>query len=174
MKKPKIKAITNRDQELFKQLSRTGLITREQAVNYLKYDNNFKRLTNLVKDGYLKEQTVMQGKERVIVYKLDRAGRTYVERNVPEISYFYNQAGFNHDHKLTELYYEKYYDYRDTWRTEQEYKQEGSKGCPDGSVRIGSQTIAVEVVTSNYTAEHIQSKLDFAEEHGMEVEKYYA
>lgn len=172
-KKARVKVITNRDKELFKQLSRTGLITREQAQKYLNYDKNNRRLSNLVHDGYLKEELAKIGNKYQTVYRLNNLGRNYVKENIAEVDCLYKFAGVKHDYQLTKLYYEKFWDYRDTWRTETDYKQINCNGAPDGTIQIGERTIVIEVITNNYTAEQIEQKETFAEINGMEVFKYY-
>lgn len=167
-----IKVITNRDKELFRQLARTGVITKEQARKHLNYDRNNRRIVNLVKSGYLKEQ-VIKGKT---IYRLDKKGTAFVKDNIADVDNMYSavggKSGYEHDYKLTELYYHyfhNHYETLETWRTEQDYKRNGSHGTPDATITIGEQTICIEVVTSNYSQQHIESKLDFAEQHGFEM-----
>lgn len=167
-----IKVITKRDKELFRQLARTGIITKEQAQRHLKFDRDNKRILNLVKAGYLQEQ-VIHGKS---IYRLDSNGVTYVKENIPDVDKIYSiaggKSGFAHDHKLTEMYYSYYhshYDALETWKTEQDYKQNGSYGTPDGTITINGVTTCIEIVTTNYKQEHIEAKHDFAKYHGYEV-----
>lgn len=167
-----IKVITNRDRELFRQLARTGMVTKQHAQQHLKYDRNNRRIENLVKEGYLKKQMI-NGKT---IYRLDGKGTTYVKENIADVDKIYSLAGgksgFHHDHRLTELYYGYYhshYDALETWRTEQDHKCNGSNGTPDATIRIGEQTYCLEITTSNYTKEHIEAKVSFAEQHGYEL-----
>jgi predicted transcriptional regulator len=167
-----IKVITNRDRELFRQLARTAIITKQQALQHLNYDRNNRRIENLVKDGYLRKQMI-NGKT---IYRLDDKGTAYVKENIADVYKIYSatggKSGFQHDYRLTELYYEFYhshYDALETWRTEQDYKQNGSYGTPDATIFIGEQTFCLEIWNSNYTQAHIESKLTFAEQYGYEM-----
>lgn len=68
-----IKAITSNDKELFKVLSRTGYVSKEQAQNLIGL--NERRLKNLEKDGYVKCTTAIIKDNQINVYKLNDKGR---------------------------------------------------------------------------------------------------
>lgn len=114
------------------------------------------------------------GKESAVCYKLDKIGKDYVRQYIPTVNNVYNGAGFSHDHKLTDLYYTQFYEYRDSWRTEQDLKMPGQNGCVDAVVTIGEKQIAVEVITRSYTSEQIELKETYTNLHGMELKKFYA
>lgn len=172
--KNKIKVITSRDKELFKQLARTAVTTREQAQIYLNYDKDNKRLSNLVKDGYIKQEIAKIKSNYEIVYRLNNRGKNYLRDNIAEVDKLYKFASAEHDYRLTELYYKEFWDYRDTWRTEQDYKQDYQRGTPDATIKIGGITMIIEIITQNYTNEEIRAKEEFAENNGMEVNFYSA
>lgn len=165
-----IKVITNRDKELFSQLARTSLITKEQAFQYLGYSKDGKRLNQLTKAGYLKK-VIYKGQQ---VYRIASLAKTYVKDHIPAVGHFYNGVGgFDHDYKLTEQYYEKYYEFRDTWKTEQDYKVKGSQGTPDATItRADGVIVAIEIVTSNYTQDQIEAKTAFAAANRWEFDRH--
>lgn len=169
----KIKAITNRDKELLSQLARTGIITQEQTQRHLGYAKDGKRLNNLSKSRFLKVERVEVNGTYQNAYKLDTEGIKYVRNNISEIDGFYKMASVKHDYALTELYYNQYYDYRDTWVTETDYKENGQYGAPDGSVVIDGTVTVIEVITRNYTDEQVESKEVYANSNGMEMNKHY-
>jgi hypothetical protein len=129
-------------------------------------------IENLVKDGYLRKQMI-NGKT---IYRLDDKGTAYVKESIADVDKIYSatggKSGFQHDYRLTELYYEYYhshYDALETWRTEQDYKQTDSHGTPDGTITVNEKTFFLEITTSNYNAEHVESKFTFAEQHGYAI-----
>ncbi|RDI40908.1 hypothetical protein [Falsibacillus pallidus] len=147
-------------------------MTKQQAQQYLNYDKNNRRIENLVKGDYLKKQMI-NGK---MIFRLGNKGTAYVKENIADVDKIYSLAGgrsgFYHDHLLTELYYEyhhSHYDALETWKTEQDYKHNGSYGSPDATITLNEKTLCLEIVTSNYKTEHIESKVLFAELHGFQM-----
>ncbi len=162
----KIVHITTKDKLLLQQVSRTGQFTKEQAIKYLGY--NEKRLQNMVKGGFFKTSIAKEGRNFVTVYKLAERGHAYVVNSCPNVDCFYHPASFHHDHELTEVYYNTDSTYLDSWRTEQDYKENNQHGSPDATyIDSKGRTIAVEVVTSSYTEKDTQLKHDFANNNGM-------
>ncbi|WP_298839730.1 hypothetical protein [uncultured Clostridium sp.] len=94
--------------------------------------------------------------------------------NVSGIDKLYKFESATHDNRLTEAYYKEYWEVRDTWKTEQDYKQDYQHGTPDATVCINGVTQIIEVITQNYTSDNIESKQEFAQNNGMEVKFYNA
>lgn len=127
-----------------------------------------------MKDGYIKKEFAKVKGNYTSIYRLDNRGKNYIKDNIRDIDKIYKFASATHDYRLTELYYKDYWDYRDTWRTEQDYKQDSQHGTPDATVTIQGVPIIIEVVTQNYTSENIESKEQFAKDNEMEVKFYNA
>lgn len=181
-KSSKIKTVTGKDKSLMKQIARTGICSKEQAKSYLGLNDN--RLNQLSKSGYLKSETALVNKELVSVYRLDVKGKDYVKNNCQEVNQFYKFVSPIHDLCLTDQYYKVMQDegeaILDSWRTEgdflhdQEYEHSRMFGsCADGGyVNSHGVTQLIEIVTDNYSQEHIDSKEDFAESLDAEVSFY--
>jgi hypothetical protein len=127
-----------------------------------------------VKDGYIKQELAKIKGNYKTIYRLDNRGKSYIKDNVSEIDKLYKFASAEHDYRLAELYFSDYWGYRDSWKTEQDYKQDNHHGTPDATVSIFGVVTIIEVVTQNYTSENIESKEEFARDNGMEVKFYNA
>ncbi|MBU3114743.1 hypothetical protein [Clostridium lacusfryxellense] len=162
----KVKVMTQRDDNLLKQLSNSGLCTMEQAKTHCGLNRD--RLLKLEKSGYIRiERTNPRGGAMIEVARLDRKGKEY-SKNSLGTKYFYktsiNQVG--HDLKLTEAYYQVMRDHKGAiWKNETqityEYKELliGGKDCVDAVVVLDGDTFAVEVIGHKYTQETINNKI---------------
>jgi hypothetical protein len=168
-----IKKITNKDKALLLQTARTGLTTLIHAKEHLNY--NIRRLDKLVYSGYLIKSVASSSKGGIMtIYRLDRKGKNYIKNFCPRVNNLYHFASLSHDYKLTDIYYNLKEEERETWKTESDYSINGfKKGTPDATIQNGDRIIAIEVITSNYTAKDIELKETFADSCNMELQKYY-
>lgn len=162
-----IKKITGREENLFKQLSNTGMCTTEQSKTYCNLGRD--RLLKLEKSGYIKlEKTTPLGGKMTEVIRLDTKGRNYCENKIGT-KYFYksNLNQVTHDLKLTESYYQIMSDNPNAiWKNETQIALENpeslidGKDCVDAVVQVGVDTFAVEVVGHKYTQQTIDNKVE--------------
>lgn len=82
-KSTKVKIITSKDQNLLKQLARTGICTVEQAKSNLGLSIN--RLSQLAKSGYIKQEKALSNRELHTVYRLHDKGKAYLRSNCPQV-----------------------------------------------------------------------------------------
>lgn len=161
-----IKKITSREENLFKQLSNTGMCTTEQAKAYCNLNRD--RLIKLEKSGYIKlEKTTPLGGKMTEVVRLNSKGRSYCENKLGS-KYFYksNLNQVTHDLKLTESYYQIMSENPEAiWKNETQIAIENpealinGKDCVDAVVQVGMESFAVEVVGHKYTQQTIDNKV---------------
>ncbi len=173
-----IKAITSNDKELFKALSRTGYVSKEQAQNLI--DLNERRLKNLEKDGYVKSTTAIIKDKQISVYQLNDKGKQYVANNISSVNNFYKATSPQHDLVLADRYLKLDDESKDYWKTEGDIREifssqiTQSMSMPDAiiikhSIEMDTETNisaveVIEVVTSNYGHEEIEAKIEFITE----------
>jgi DNA-binding Lrp family transcriptional regulator len=170
-----IKAITSNDKELFKALSRTGYVSKEQAQNLI--DLNERRLKNLEKDGYIKSTTAIIKNKQINVYQLNDKGKKYVANNISSVNNFYKATSPQHDLVLADRYLKLDDESKDYWKTEGDIRKifssqiTESMSMPDAliikhSIEMGTEVNisaveVIEVITSNYGHEEIDAKIEF-------------
>lgn len=173
-----IKAITNNDKELFKALSRTGYVSKEQAQNLINL--NERRLKNLEKDGYIKSTSAIIKDKQINVYQLNDKGKQYVSNNISSVNNFYKATSPKHDLVLADRYLKLDNESRDYWKTEGDIRELYSSQITEGmsmpdaiilkhSLEMDIETNIraieiVEVVTNNYGQEEIDAKIEFITE----------
>ena len=172
LKKTGIRFVTHRDVDLLKQLSRTGVSSSGQVLNYTNLTKN--RLNNLVISGYIEKNSVIVNGSMNEVYKLGKTGKLYVKNNL-NIGQLYrsNLNQISHDLKLSESYFNLDKNVQETWQNEEVLidrfkKKLGVKRlhvCVDASVTINGQEIAIESIGRNYSEKDIAMKTQFINEH---------
>lgn len=168
----RIKVMTNRDKNLLRQLSKTGLSTSNQAQKYFGVNNE--RLNKLQKSGYIKtDMYTVRGKSCRIV-QLDKGGKNYCRQEFGTQSFCIAQTNhLEHDIKLTETYCNLKEDIQHTWEHENQiirdfYKAHPDKqqgylvNCVDATIQVNGQLIAIESVGSSYTQVEINIKEEIA------------
>lgn len=166
-KSTKIKVITGRDRQLFKQLSRTGICNSRQANEHCRV--NKERLNKLEKSGYIKmSQHIVRGENNLII-QLDKAGREYCREEFgTQIFSIAQKNHLQHDLKLTEVYFRLSETIQDTWKNEAElikeyyekYPEKEGKliTCIDARIEINGELIAIESIGNSYTGDIMQVK----------------
>ncbi len=182
-----IKALNHKDKEVFRCLSKTGWITKEDAKEY--FNVTERRLDNYSKDNYIEKIETEKGD----YYKLSEEGKNLTEKNWGFENHYSTQS-VKHDYKITEKYLSLEQEQRESCYTERELRhqitakakelinsdsfediargEEILKGlkdkiitCPDLAYVEITETvkrvIAYEVVTRNYTKEDIQAKENY-------------
>jgi hypothetical protein len=175
-KRPKaIVHVKTKEQEAFKCLWRTGVITKNQLQQY--FDLKGQRLLNMEHSGFL------EIKNDIVV--LSNKGIQYCQENL-QMKYRYYSSGtkYNHDLKQTQAYLNLPKYIQDTWKTEGELRAEAEasplferfrddiqetfggrfKPTPDAAIyseKAGGY-VAFECVTKNYTEQDVQMKHAFA------------
>lgn len=172
----KIKVVTGRDQELMKQLSRTGISTSEQAREYCKLSST--RLDKLEKSGYIKTSNHIVNGQSCRIIQLDKGGKEYCRQEIGTQNYCIAQTNhLAHDIKLTDIYYKLNEDVRETWRHENQIIKDyynnnpdierGSlETCIDATVEINGELVAIESIGDSYTGPIMELKLEISQTMG--------
>lgn len=167
----KVKIITGRDNDLIKQLSKTGISNLFQAKEYCGVSSN--RLMKLEKSGYIKtSEHIVRGEVNLII-QLDRVGKEYCRQELGVTNFCSAQTNhLEHDIKLTEVYYRLDREIQDTWRHERELIEEYYENnpddvekittCIDATVEINGETIAIESMGDSYTSKTMELKEEIA------------
>jgi len=172
-----IKRITKAMGETMKCCANTGVITRANAERCMGLSKN--NIDKMIKNGYIKAETIVAKGTMVNVYRLDNKGVGWI-RNNTDIEYMYrsNPRQIKHDLKLSQLYNQLSERVRNTWVNEhqlmKQWKQysstiQGEKaGTVDAIVISSGDKIAIEIITNNYGREELQEKYDAAQQLGCE------
>ena len=169
----KVKVITGKDGELFKTLSRTGLLNNIQAKEYLNL--NLERLYKLEKSGYIKLSAHAVGWKNNLIVQLQTKGKEYCRQECGITSYCSAQTNhLNHDLKLTEIYFSLTKELQDTWKHEMQLikeiyekfpEQRGKlKTCIDARIEKDGVFIAIESIGKTYTKADIALKETIAKD----------
>lgn len=170
-KSSKIKVVTGRDRDLFKQLSKTGLCNSRQAKEYCGV--SLERIKKLEKSGYIKtSEHIVRGENNLII-QLDKIGKDYCRQEFGITSFCTAQTNhLEHDIKLTEVYSKLDSDIQDTWKHEGELiemyyemypDRDGElKTCIDAAIEVNGEIIAIESVGASYTGVEIEIKQEIA------------
>lgn len=170
-KSSKIKVVTGRDRDLFKQLSKTGLCNSRQAKEYCGV--SLERIKKLEKSGYIKtSEHIVRGENNLII-QLDKIGKDYCRQEFGITSFCTAQTNhLEHDIKLTEVYSKLDSDIQDTWNHEGELiemyyemypDRDGElKTCIDAAIEVNGEIIAIESVGASYTGVEIEIKQEIA------------
>lgn len=169
----KIKVITGRDNNLLKQLSKTGLCNSVQASEYAGVSHE--RLGKLEKSGYIKlSEHVVRG-ESCLIVRLDKGGKEYCRQEFGTRIFATAQSNhLEHDVKLTEVYYKLDSTIQDTWKHENElirdyketYPEQELKTFIDATVEVNGEIIALESLGDSYTKQVIEIKEEIAQNIG--------
>lgn len=170
----KIKCITARDFELMKGIAKTGLTSRFDATKVIWIGE--KRLKNLGKESYIYSKNfLVYGKSMVTVYYLNNKGKAYVKFNSNiDRCYRTNERQIEHDLKLSSLYYNLEREQQKTWINENDLIKDYKINNPnkklntmvDATFFSNGITVAVEVITKNYTKEQLNEKYKIVNELG--------
>lgn len=174
---PLIKCITSKDFELLQGIAKTGVTSYYDARNVLGLSD--KRLTNLEKGNYISSKNVVvnNGQETIKAYYLNSIGKEYIKTNSDlEKCYRSNERQIEHDLKLSSIYYDLNIDERRSWTNENDLIDTYKINNPskelntmiDATYTTNGVTVAVEVITKNYTKAQIEEKYRIAEEIGCE------
>ncbi|HEY8889335.1 MAG TPA: hypothetical protein VIM70_03690 [Clostridium sp.] len=177
---PAIKCITGRDLELMKGIAKTGVTSHFDATKVIGLSE--KRLKNLEKECYINSKSVVvNGSSTIKTYYLNDNGKAYIKLNSNiDRCYRSNERQIEHDLKLSSIYYSLDGEQRNTWTNENDLIEKYKLVHPnkklntmiDATFFSNGTTIAVEVITRNYTKEQIKEKYNIANEIGcMEVMK---
>jgi hypothetical protein len=172
-KSTKVKVLTNRDTNILKQLSKTGLSNAQQAKKYCTL--SIERLGKLETSGYIKTTSHIVRGQNTLIIQLDKVGKEWCRQEIGTKSFCVAQTNhLNHDLKLTEAYYNLPESVQETWRHEGELIQDiyeknpllkengGLKTCTDATVQVNDETIAIESVGLSYTSSIIELKQEIA------------
>jgi len=169
-----IKCITGRDFELLQGIAKTGVTGEYDAIKVIGLSE--KRLKNLEKESYIYSKGIMiKGTSIVKVYYMGDRGKAYVKLNTDiDSCYRSNERQIEHDLKLSSIYYSLEREQRKTWINENDLIENYKINNPnkklqtmvDATFSDNGITIAVEVITRNYSKEQIQDKCDMANEIG--------
>lgn len=169
----KVKIIMSKDSNLFKALSRTGLVNNVQAKKYLNL--SLERLIKLEKSDYIKtSKHGVRGQNNLIV-QLQPKGKDYCRQEFGIRNYCVAQTNhLNHDLKLSEIYFNIPQKLQDTWKHEGELIKEiyekfpeqigNLKTCIDARIENDGEFIGIESIGSTYTKKDIELKENIAKE----------
>lgn len=164
-----IKVLTSKDISLIKQLSRTGLSSREQIKSHLGLNDD--RINKLANSKYISiSKEVVNGKTRDII-KLEIKGKKYSKENLG--TQFFPKVQNNHlyhDLKLTDMYFSYDVDVRETWIPENQivaqlkfdFPELTLETCVDAMIVQNGSLVAVESVGKSYDDEIMEMKHDIA------------
>ena len=166
-----IKVITGRDNNLLKQLSKTGLCNSKQAKEHCGL--SIDRIKKLEKSGYIKtSEHIVRGENNLII-QLDKVGKKYCRQEFGTSSFGSTQKNhLEHDIKLTEVYYRLEPEVQNTWVHERDLidiyyelspeRQEELKTCIDAPIEVNGEIIAIESLGYSYTKETIELKQEIS------------
>lgn len=166
-----IKVITGRDNNLLKQLSKTGLCNSKQAKEHCGL--SIDRIKKLEKSGYIKtSEHIVRGENNLII-QLDKVGKKYCRQEFGTSSFGSAQKNhLEHDIKLTEVYYRLEPEVQNTWVHERDLidiyyelspeRQEELKTCIDAPIEVNGEIIAIESLGYSYTKETIELKQEIS------------
>mgnify|MGYP003439581652 FL=1 len=166
-----IKVITGRDNNLLKQLSKTGLCNSKQAKEHCGL--SIDRIKKLEKSGYIKtSEHIVRGENNLII-QLDKVGKEYCRQEFGTSSFGSTQKNhLEHDIKLTEVYYRLEPEVQNTWVHERDLidiyyelspeRQEELKTCIDAPIEVNGEIIAIESLGYSYTKETIELKQEIS------------
>ena len=166
-----IKVITGRDNNLLKQLSKTGLCNSKQAKEHCGL--SIDRIKKLEKSGYIKtSEHIVRGENNLII-QLDKVGKKYCRQEFGTSSFGSTQKNhLEHDIKLTEVYYRLEPEVQNTWVHERDLidiyyelspeRQEELKTCIDAPIEVNGEIIAIESLGDSYTKETIELKQEIS------------
>ena len=166
-----IKVITGRDNNLLKQLSKTGLCNSKQAKEHCGL--SIDRIKKLEKSGYIKtSEHIVRGENNLII-QLDKVGKKYCRQEFGTSSFGSTQKNhLEHDIKLTEVYYRLEPEVQNTWVHERDLidiyyelspeRQEELKTCIDAPIEVNGEIIAIESLGDSYTKETIEFKQEIS------------
>ena len=115
---------------------------------------------------------VVDGRE-ITTVRLTRTGKKFVKKELCPTLYKYNPRQISHDIKLSEKYMSLTQRERDSWVHEGQMSEQFKKmGIPEEKIQSGEvqtvdgcytnergELVAVEIVTSNYSAEKVAGKM---------------
>jgi len=173
-----LKHMTGRDKNFLKQLARTGVTDRSQAVNFSKM--NLNRLRQLENSKYItRENRCVSGRSTEIIRLADK-GKYFCKEKLEIKELAHAQTNhLEHDLNVTLAYNNLSEEERETWQHERQiirelnskikdidpkYKNSDGrlKTCIDARATINGQIVAIEVVGSSYTQADIELKEDIA------------
>ena len=166
-----IKVITGRDNNLLKQLSKTGLCNSKQAKEHCGL--SIDRIKKLEKSGYIKtSEHIVRGENNLII-QLDKVGKKYCRQEFGTSRPGSTQKNhLEHDIKLTEVYYRLEPEVQNTWVHERDLidiyyelspeRQEELKTCIDAPIEVNGEIIAIESLGYSYTKETIELKQEIS------------
>jgi len=166
-----IKVITGRDNNLLKQLSKTGLCNSKQAKDHCGLSVD--RIKKLEKSGYIKtSEHIVRGENNLII-QLDKVGKEYCRQEFGTSSFGSAQKNhLEHDIKLTEVYYRLEPEVQNTWVHERDLiekyyelypeRQGELKTCIDATIEVNGEIIAIESLGDSYTKETIELKQEIS------------
>lgn len=169
----RVKVITGRDNNLLKQLSRTGISTGSQAQKYAGVNSN--RLNKLEKSGYIKTSNHIVRGENNRIIQLDKAGVEHCRQEFGTQNLCVSQTNhLEHDIKLTEFYYKLEPEVQATWRHEgdlirdyhEQYPDKELSTCIDATVEVNGEIIAIESLGDSYSSNTIELKEEIAQQLG--------
>lgn len=171
----KIKRTTARDKDLIRGIARTGLASKTDALEKLGLSE--RRLRNLEKENYVTSKEVVVDNKTLTIYRLDKQGKKWIKENTDiDRVYRSNERQIEHDLKLSSIYYNLPFEQKETWKNEYTLIDEYKTNFPDterssmvdATVEIEGHTVAIEVITSNYSNAEIADKHSISEKIGCE------
>lgn len=158
-----IKKITDKDRAVLDMSNSCGWFTAQQAKDAFNMRSD--RLNQLTKSGYLEKTRDVS--TNVTAYKIADKAKNYYEHS-------YTATSVSHDRELSAYYINNKSDENEivAGTTYCYMNQLDSKGAPD-IVVVKTETrevVGVEVITINYRADDIQTKVDWSEQNNINVE----
>ena len=141
-------------------IANCGIMTKNIARSY--YNIHHKTINNLIEDNTLeiKGNLILFGKVSTI-YVLSEKPKNII-RKYGKSPYKTNTSQLEHDYLLWKSYCSLPHTVQNTWMNETELKElYCSCATTDGMFCINNKKIGIEVLTTNYTSEMIEKKLEF-------------
>jgi DNA-binding Lrp family transcriptional regulator len=172
-----VERITTKDRRMLSGLARVGYMGLRQLNEDMGISMN--RIKNFVREGYIirSEHVYKPTGNGMPVFNLTDKGKNLCSRETALIQ-FYISASASHDLALSQKYSETEEEYQCRWIVEMEWRDrfraefgiepaQLNMSPPDGGyITSSGELVAIEVVTSSYTDEDIQSKIEFCEKIG--------
>lgn len=185
-----IKTLNYKDANVFKCISKTGLISSDDAKKHFNISD--RRFNNYIKDNYIQEIKTREGS----FYKLTDEGKNLSEKNWG-LKYHYCNQSIKHDYEITKKYLSLSEQQRENCYTERELRhnlsdraeellkshfqhdrdrgeeiiqglRDGTITCPDFAYhkedelgQITQEIECYEVCTKNYSEKDIESKVKY-------------
>lgn len=187
-KKHYIETYNEKDRQAYLFLNNVCHCDEEQLKTFISKN----RVSSYIKEGLLEKLDTSYGS----FYRISKKGYKVFESQFKKENYKYHSISPKHDLALAQKYIDTYKHYGPNnflWKNEEDLKQEReyqirellnnrewersealrTSSVVDCVITTPTYTIAYDVITDNYTANNIQSKVDYATSLELQLETHY-